>query len=265
MADQKKFLDSAGVTLLWRRIKEHVTAEITEQTDPIVAEVEAAKKATTDLESYIGSIPSDYDEETVIAYIDKKAEETLDKASGNSSETAASVKNQLDQYKTENNAKVQANTEAISDNADDISAIQADYLTSTDKTELQNQINTIMNNPDTEGVINSINEFTQYIEDHGEIAEGFRTDINTLKNKVDTGDKTVSAYVAAEIAAANHASQDDVITLQAQVDTGDQTVTTYVTAQVNAAKTSANQYTDTAFGKIIALSQEEIDAAIGNA
>ena len=49
--------------------------------------------------------------------------------------------------------------------------------------DLQTQINTIMNNPDTEGVINSINEFTQYIEDHGEIADGFRTDID--KNKDD--------------------------------------------------------------------------------
>lgn len=43
---------------------------------------------------------------------------------------------------------------------------------------LQTQIDTIMNNPDTEGVINSINEFTQYIADHGEIAEGFRADID---------------------------------------------------------------------------------------
>ena len=42
---------------------------------------------------------------------------------------------------------------------------------------LQNQINLIMNNPDTENVIDSINEFTKYVEDHGEIAEGFRTDI----------------------------------------------------------------------------------------
>lgn len=48
---------------------------------------------------------------------------------------------------------------------------------------LQTQINTIMNNPDAEGAINSINEFTQYVKDHGEIAEGFRTDIN--KNKED--------------------------------------------------------------------------------
>lgn len=42
---------------------------------------------------------------------------------------------------------------------------------------LQNQINLIMDNPDTENVIDSINEFMQYIEEHGDIAEGFRTDI----------------------------------------------------------------------------------------
>ena len=42
---------------------------------------------------------------------------------------------------------------------------------------LQNQINLIMNNPDTENVVDSINEFTKYVEEHGEIAEGFRTDI----------------------------------------------------------------------------------------
>ena len=43
---------------------------------------------------------------------------------------------------------------------------------------LQDQINLIMNNPDTENVIDSINEFTQYIEEHGNIADGFRQDID---------------------------------------------------------------------------------------
>lgn len=48
---------------------------------------------------------------------------------------------------------------------------------------LQTQINTIMNNPDAEGAINSINEFNQYVIEHGTIADGFRTDID--KNKAD--------------------------------------------------------------------------------
>lgn len=64
-----------------------------------------------------------------------------------------------------------------------LAAVEGDYLKASDKTDLQNQINTIMNNPDAEGAINSINEFTQYVKDHGEIAEGFRADID--KNKTD--------------------------------------------------------------------------------
>ena len=60
----------------------------------------------------------------------------------------------------------------------DVDAIKADYLKAADKKALQDQIDLIMNNPDTEDVINSINEFTQYIADHGEIAEGFRKDID---------------------------------------------------------------------------------------
>ena len=66
----------------------------------------------------------------------------------------------------------------ISDNAEAIAAIEADYLKKADKDALQSQIDTIMNNPDTEGVINSINEFTQYVKDHGTIADGFRADID---------------------------------------------------------------------------------------
>lgn len=99
---------------------------------------------------------------------------------------------------------------AIDAVAEDVAEIAEDYLKAADKTELQgkidlkaaqtaldaeveratgveeslqNQINTIMNNPDAEGAINSINEFTAYVTEHGTIAEGMRTDIN--KNKDD--------------------------------------------------------------------------------
>lgn len=302
------------------------------------AKIALLEKADTDnataiaeLDAYVGDIPTGYTETNVVAYINKKAEETLAAAQGGSSETAASVKQQLDNYKSENDTRVEnaekaidaieadylkaadktelaediATAQATADgkttmaeveaknyatkteaqgyadakdeaiaaaqkagddaqdavdalagkvgevpadktvvgmiadaqaaatyddtqvkadikaNSDAIDAIEADYLKGADKTELataisdeetrakgvesglntrvkaieddylkatdkealQTQINTIMNNPDTEGVINSINEFTQYIADHGQIAEGFRTDIN--KNKED--------------------------------------------------------------------------------
>lgn len=89
----------------------------------------------------------------------------------------------------------------ISDLETAVEAIEKDYLKAADKTELegkitaeetrakgveeglQNQINLIMNNPDTKDVIDSISEFTQYVAAHGTIAEGFRTDID--KNKED--------------------------------------------------------------------------------
>lgn len=62
---------------------------------------------------YVGVIPDSYTETNVISYINKKAEETLAAAQGGSSETAASVKQQLDNYKAENDTKVNANTTAI--------------------------------------------------------------------------------------------------------------------------------------------------------
>lgn len=104
-----------------------------------------------------------------------------------------------------------------------VAAIEADYLTSANETalnsaialkvaqadydakveeikgttdNLQTQINTIMNNPDTEGVINSINEFTQYIADHGAIADGFRADID--QNKTDIATEASTARAAEE-------------------------------------------------------------------
>ena len=75
-----------------------------------------AKADAADLyatKTYVGTIPDSYSETNVISYINKKAEETLAAAQGGSSETAASVKQQLDNYKSENDTKVNANALAI--------------------------------------------------------------------------------------------------------------------------------------------------------
>lgn len=69
--------------------------------------------AAQEVRDYVGEIPSNYSEETIVAYINKKAEETLNAASGGSSESAASVLAALNTYKSENDPKVQANTDAI--------------------------------------------------------------------------------------------------------------------------------------------------------
>ena len=73
-------------------------------------------KAIDDLEKYVGTIPevpgedgnNKYADLDVIGYINKKAQETLAAAQGGSSETAASVKAQLDDYIGENNTRVKA-------------------------------------------------------------------------------------------------------------------------------------------------------------
>ena len=80
------------------------------------AALESAKADAADLyatKAYVGTIPDSYEQTNVISYINKKAEEVLSAAQGGSSETAASVKQQLDNYKSENDTKVNANTTAI--------------------------------------------------------------------------------------------------------------------------------------------------------
>lgn len=73
-----------------------------------------ATKAELDtLDTFVGDIPEGYTETNIVAYINKKAEETLNAASGGSSESAASVLAALNTYKTENDPKVQANADAI--------------------------------------------------------------------------------------------------------------------------------------------------------
>ena len=72
--------------------------------------------------AYVGIIPND-DEgnpkaENVIAYIEKRAADVLSQATGGSSESAASVKGQLDTFKAEINPKV-------AKNIDDIATINA--------------------------------------------------------------------------------------------------------------------------------------------
>ena len=99
-----------------------------------------------------------------------------------------------------------------------LAAVEADYLTSTDKEALQTQINTIMNNPDAEDAINSINEFTAWVAEHGTIAEGMRTDIN--QNAADIAAEAKRAGEAeAELEGAINGVAADLETLEGVVDT----------------------------------------------
>ena len=79
---------------------------------------------------YVGTIPNGEDgnpkAENVVAYIEAKAAEVLSQATGGSSESAASVKGQLDTFKAEINPKVTKNTEDIATINDKLKDIEAD-------------------------------------------------------------------------------------------------------------------------------------------
>lgn len=79
------------------------------------AKADAANLYAT--KAYVGTIPNDEEGNpkaaNVVAYIEAKAAEVLSQATGGSSESAASVKGQLDTFKAEINPKVTKNTEDI--------------------------------------------------------------------------------------------------------------------------------------------------------
>ena len=252
MADLKKFLDQEGVSLLWSRVaakvaEEESRAKLAEETNAA-----AAKKAQDDvdaLKTYVGTIPEDYSETNIVAYIAKVAEETLDTATGGSSESAASVLKALNDYKEENDPKVSKNT-------GDIATIVADYLKSADKTELaglisdnadeilriDNALKAAVEN-DGEG-LDSIKELATWIEEHGKDAAAYAAAIDALELLV--GETAVATQIANAIAAENLAqyakasdletTNGNVTALTNKVDTGDKTVSAYVSAAIEAIK-----------------------------
>lgn len=280
MADTtKKFLDYSGVSVLWDRIKDKVAAEETRAKAAEQAAANAAAAAQSDvdaLESYVGtfSATGNYANiETIVGYVDKKAEETLQAATGGTGQTADSVALALNNYKNEVNPK-------LDDYEERIAAIEGDYLVEADKTELNNAIsantteiarvnsvliNAIENN--AEG-LDSIKELASWIETHGTEASGYASAISALEAKVDTGDLTVSAYVAQEIGEVETVINQNITNIEQKLGLDEEDTET-IKEQIAAAKSEAvsesKGYTDNAFNNIPALSESEIDAAIAEA
>lgn len=132
-------------------------------------------------------------------------------------------------------AEATAREEADTALGNRVKAIEDTYATDSDVADLQTQINTIMNNPDTEGVINSINEFTQYIADHGEIADGFRADIDQNKEDIAANAKAIEDHEA--LAAETYATKDELaaekLALQGEIDADVKVVADRVTTLEN--------------------------------
>ena len=212
MADQKKFLDYSGVSYLWSKINEKVNAGVNaEKARAEAAEAanaaaaKAAKDTADGVATKVGEIPSGYGK-TIVEYINKKAEETLDAATGSTEETVASVAQDLADYK----ALVDPQLKGHKDRLD---VIEGDYLVEADKTELSDSISSLRtyvesiyndsDNTDLDSVIDLVN----WVNTHGGEASDMADAIDTLEGKVSTiegkfegvGNKTISAYVSGAI------------------------------------------------------------------
>lgn len=262
MADIKKFLDQAGVSTLWNKIvaevEEQVAAEASARAAAMESEAERVNLAIADLASDIGTIPEG--SENVISYVNKKAQEVLDAATGGSQESAASVKLQLDNYKAENDPKVAANTEALAKlngdattegsvakavadeaaardtaietainaleprvkaNEDNIATLVGEDANKSVRTIANEELAKQLIAEDAKESLDTLAEIAAWIQDHPDDASAMNEAITALQNKVDTGDKTVSAYVADAVAAlsiGDYAKAADLTALAARVE-----------------------------------------------
>lgn len=227
MADLKKFLDKQGVSTLWSKIAEKVAAEADARDAAIAAAVadinsdlDAVKLNVADnaadilaVDSKVGTLPEGHAD--VIAFINKKAEETLQAASGNSSETAASVKAQLDAYKTANDAAValkadqtavDAIEERVAANEDAIEVLNgtADVAGSVDA-KVAAAVAALMENPDE--TLNSIKELVKWTQDHAADALEMSNNVTANANAITAlqglvGEDAVADQIADAIAEA---------------------------------------------------------------
>lgn len=228
MADLKKFLDKQGVSTLWSKIAEKVATDVAAEAAARDAAIAAAvaDEATrvdlaiadvvadvADLDAKVGVIPADRTETNLVDFINKKAEETLQAASGNSSETAASVKAQLDAYKTANDAAValkadktavDAIEERVAANEDAIEVLNgnADVEGSVDA-KVAAAVAALMENPDE--TLNSIKELVKWTQDHAEDALEMSNNITANANAITAlqalvGEENVADQIADAIA-----------------------------------------------------------------
>lgn len=293
----KKFLDQDGVSLLWSKVVENITAEADRakaaekvNADAIAAEAAraalaesanaeaaaAAQKTADDLADLVGNIPIDENGDaiaaTVIAYVDKKTEGIATDAA--LAELQATVTTINGDYlkaddKTELNNAITAEAEraaaAEQANADAIAAVDAAL-----KLAVENN---------TEGM-DSIKELATWINDHGDDAAGYARAIAALEAKTVLGTNTdgeeyatVKAYVEAIEAAtksyadglaSNYDAAGSASAAEAAAKSyADGLASNYDEAGAAAgALTSANAYTDSAIANIQVLSEEDILAII---
>lgn len=169
VAEDGKTIVDSGVALADLATKAEV-ADVQADADAAMAKAEA-------LEALAGVIPEGYTESTIIAYINKKAEETLAAASGGSTESAASVLAALNTYKAENDPKVAANTAAIEKLNGDVSV----------EGSVKNTFNLMLAEAlaGADADFDTLIEMSNWLAEHADSAAEMNTQITNNKTAID--------------------------------------------------------------------------------
>lgn len=118
-----------GVQAAITAVQTEAAEDAQSKADQALADAKADAADLYATKEYVGEFSKDGDYanvNTIVAYVNKKAEETLKAAQGGSSETAASVALALQNYKQENDPKVAANTTAIETINEKLETIESD-------------------------------------------------------------------------------------------------------------------------------------------
>lgn len=196
MADTniKKFLDQEGVSLLWSKVVENVTAEANRAKG---VEEEHAGKIST-LEQKVETLEANgYDDTEVrnlISGVDTKAD-NAQSAAETADGKAVAAQNAVDALTT----RVSTNEGALTTlNSNAETAGSVDY-------KIAQAVAAIMENPDD--TMNSINELVTWINDHADDALALSNQVTTNKNDIAAlnglvGSEAVATQITNAIAAA---------------------------------------------------------------
>lgn len=220
----------------------------------------AAEEAQADVDALaakVGEVPEG--SETVIAYINKKAQDVLDSATGGSSESAASVKLALDSYKAENDPKVTANTQGVANNK---AAIEAEVTRATEaEAGLEGRIETMeafweaaQADGTDANVIDTLKEIQEYIASDESGASAMAASIKENTDAI-AAEKTRAEEKEAELAAADETN------LQAAKDYADDAI-----ESLNMSQYAKQTDLDTAVGRIEVVEGKipTIETNVGN-
>jgi hypothetical protein len=214
--------------------------------------------AISDLKTLVGVIPDGYTESNVIAYVNKKAQETLDAASGGTSESAASVKAALEAYKAANDPKVTANKTAADNAKSAADNAQADV------DALKEKVGTIADDKTVAGLISEAKtQADKGVSDAAtaktaaDTAQSGVNDINTKIGTVTEG-KTVVEMINDAKTAATYNDTDIKASIKANADAigvlnGADTVDGSVAKAVKTAQSTLQGNIDTVSGKVTTL------------